>query len=152
VGIGGDKNQGVRAEMAKTKYSIGYLDLADALQAKFGLTAVQNGAGAFVKPSVATARNFLAAQQMKSNGVVLFDYNKKNGQANGKSTKNYYSVVLVAYAMAPTNAGTTKAKAAKDFLGYVVNTCVPAKGAKLGYVAFSGSFLKTANTLLNKVK
>ena len=152
IGIGGDKSQGVRSEMEKSKYSIAYLDLADALQAKFGLTAVQNGAGSFVLPSVGTARNFLAAQKMKSNGVVLFDYRSKTGQANGKATKNYYSVVLVAYAMAPTTAGTTKATAAKDFLGYVINDCVPAKGAKLGYVAFSGSFLKTANALLNKVK
>jgi phosphate transport system substrate-binding protein len=154
VGIAGDKNQGVRAEMEKSRYSIAYLDLADALQAKFGLTAVQNGAGKFVKPSVATAKNFLAAQSMKSNGVVLFDYKKTRGTAsNGKATTNYYSIVLVAYAMAPTaSTNAAKTKAGKEFLSYVINTCVPAKGAKLGYVAFSGSFLKTANVLLNKVK
>lgn len=152
VGIAGDKNQGVRAEMAKVKYSIGYLDLADALQAKFGLTAVQNGAGKFVKPSVATARNFLAAQKMTNYGTVSFNYNGKLGYTGGKKTTNYYSMVLVAYAMAPTDAGTPGAKAARNFLKYTVNTCVPAKGAKLGYVAFSGDFLKTANTLINKIK
>lgn len=153
VGIAGDKNQGVRAEMEKVKYSIGYLDLADALQAKFGLTAVQNGAKKFVKPTVATAKAFLAAQKMTSDGIVLFDYKQTYGTGtNGKRTDNYYSIVLVAYAMAPTAAGTAKATAAKDFLKYVVNTCVPQKGAKLGYVAFSGEFLKTSNALINKVK
>lgn len=153
VGIGGDKSQGVRAEIEKTKYSIGYLDLADALAAKFGLTAVQNGAGKFVKPSVATARNFLAAQKMTNYGVVNFNYKAKSGTAsNGKKTTNFYSMVLVAYAMAPTDAGTPEAKAARNFLKYVVNTCVPQKGAKLGYVAFSGSFKNTANALINKIK
>ncbi len=154
VGIAGDKNQGVRAEMVKVPYSIGYLDLADALQAGFGLTAVENGAKKFVKPSVATARNFLAAQTMKSNGEVLFDYRKTAGQdSTGKKTTNYYSIVLVAYAMAPTKStNAAKSAAAKDFLGYVVNTCVPSKGAKLGYVAFSGSFQKRANQLLGTVK
>lgn len=153
VGIAGDKSQGVRAEITKTKYSIGYLDLADALAAGFGLTAVQNGAGKFVKPSVATARNFLGAQKMTNFGVVNFNYKAKAGVAsNGKTTTNFYSMVLVAYAMAPTDAGTPEAKAARNFLKYVVNTCVPQKGAKLGYVAFSGSFKNTANALINKIK
>lgn len=153
VGIAGDKNQGVRAEMEKVKYSIGYLDLADALQAKFGLTAVENGAKKFVKPTVATAKAFLAAQKMNKEGIVLFDYKQTYGTGtNGKRTDNYYSIVLVAYAMAPTAANTTKAAAAKEFLKYVVNTCVPQKGAKLGYVAFSGEFLKTSNALINKIK
>lgn len=153
VGIGGDKNQGVRAEIDKVKYSIGYLDLADALQAGFGMAAVQNGAGKYVKPSVATARNFLAAQKMTNFGVVNFNYNSKTGTgANNKATTNFYSIVLVAYAMAPTDAGTPQAKAARNFLKYVVNTCVPQKGAKLGYVAFSGGFLKTANAMINKIK
>ncbi len=155
VGIGGNTTSGVKAELAKIPFSIGYLDLADAIEAKFGLVAVQNGAGKFVKPSVATAKNFLAAQAMKNNGVVLFDYRKTFGtDAKGKKTTNYYSIVLVAYAMARTDGSgdPAKTKAAKDFLTYVVNDCVPTKGAKLGYVAFSGSFLKTANRLLGTIK
>lgn len=154
VGIGGNTTSGVKAELQKIPFSIGYLDLADALEAKFGTVAVKNGAGRYVKPTVATARAFLAAQQMKSTGAVVFDYNKAAGQdASKKSTTNFYSVVLVAYAMARTDGSdATRTRAAKDFLTYVVNDCVPAKGAKLGYVAFSGSFLTTANRLLATVK
>ena len=152
VGIAGDKSQGVRAEIKKTPYSIGYLDLADALAEKFGLASVQNGAGKFVKPTVATARNFLAAQKMDSNGVVTFNYNAKSGLTGSKKTTNYYSVVLVAYAMAPTEAATPQAKAARNFIKYVVNTCVPQKGANLGYVAFSGSFLTVANRTIDRIR
>jgi phosphate transport system substrate-binding protein len=156
VGIGGNTTSGVKAELQKIPYSIGYLDLADALEAKFGTVSVRNGAGKYVKPTVATARAFLASQQMKANGAVVFDYNKVAGQdASGKKTTNFYSIVLVAYAMAQTSStgqDTAKTLAAKDFLTYVVNDCVPAKGAKLGYVAFSGSFLKTANRLIATIK
>lgn len=154
VGIGGNTTSGVKAEIQKIPYSIGYLDLADALEAKFGTVSVRNGAGRYVKPTVATARAFLAAQQMKSNGSVLFDYNKKSGQdASRKATTNFYSIVLVAYALARTDGSdAARTKAAREFLTYVVNDCVPSKGARLGYVAFSGSFLATANRLLRTVK
>lgn len=154
VGIGGNTTSGVKAELQKIPFSIGYIDLADALEAKFGMVAVKNGAGKYVKPSVATARAFLAAQQMKVTGQVVFDYNKATGQdAAKKPTTNFYSVVLVAYAMARVDGSdAARTKAAKEFLTYVVNDCVPAKGAKLGYVAFSGSFLATANRLLATVK
>lgn len=154
VGIGGNTTSGVKAELQKIPYSIGYLDLADALEAKFGTVAVRNGAGKYVKPTVATSRAFLAAQQMKSNGAVAFDYNKTAGQdASGKKTTNFYSITLVAYAMARTDGSdAVRTAAAKDFLSYMINSCTPEKGAKLGYVAFSGSFLKTANRLLATVK
>lgn len=154
VGIGGNTTSGVKAELQKIPYSIGYLDLADALEAKFGTVAVRNGAGKYVKPTVATSRAFLAAQQMKANGAVAFDYNKTTGQdASGKRTTNFYSITLVAYAMARTDGSDAeRTAAAKDFLSYMINRCTPEKGAKLGYVAFSGSFLKTANRLLATVK
>lgn len=153
VGIAGDKSQGVRAEIKKTTYSIGYLDLADALAEGFGLASVQNGAGKFVKPSVSTARNFLASQEMdETTGVVKFNYKAKSGLSGTKKTTNFYSIVLVAYAMAPTEAATPQAKAARNFIKYVVNTCVPQKGANLGYVAFTGDFLKVANRTINNIK
>ena len=154
VGIGGNTTSGVKAELQKIPYSIGYLDLADALEAKFGTVSVKNGAGRYVKPTVATSRAFLAAQQMRANGSVVFDYNKTFGtDPSGKKTDNYYSVVLVAYAMARTDGSdATRTAAAKDFLNFVINSCVPASGAKLGYVAFSGAFQRTANRLLATVK
>ncbi len=152
VGIAGDKSQGVRAEIKKTTYSIGYLDLADALAEGFGLASVQNGAKKFVKPSVQTARSFLAVQPMNDKGIVTFDYNAKSGLSGKNKTTNFYSIVLVAYAMAPTEAATPQAKAARNFIKYVVNTCVPQKGANLGYVAFTGDFLKVANNTIDRIR
>lgn len=143
VGTSGDKSQGVKNTQATLDYSIAYFDLADALTTDFGIAAIKNGSGQFVKATVASAAKFLAAQSMKTNGQVLFDYNKQ--VAGG------YSVVLVAYGMAPIKNGTAKGDAVRGFFDYMLNTCAPAKAAAKGYVAFTGNFLKSANKLVAKV-
>jgi phosphate transport system substrate-binding protein len=147
VGIQGDKNQGVRTEMEKAKNSIGYLDLADAQKAKFGLAAIQNGTGQFVRPSINTTKLFMLSKnhKLQTNGIVNFDYKAK--------VRGGYPVVLIAYGFAPTNNGTAKGTAVKDFFTYVVNTCVPQEGAKLGYLPFTGTeFLKVANAAIARIK
>lgn len=143
VGTAGDKNQGVKNTQATLDYSIAYMDLADALTTDFGVASIKNGSGQYVKATVAASAKFMAAQSMKTNGQVLFDYNKK--VAGG------YSVTLVAYGMAPTKNGTAKGDAVRGFFNYMLNTCAPAKAAAKGYVAFTGNFLKSANKLVAKV-
>lgn len=143
VGTSGDKNQGVKNTQTTLQYSIAYMDLADALTTDFGIAAIKNGSGQFVKATVASSAKFMAAQSMKTNGQVLFDYNKK--VAGG------YSVTLVAYGMAPTANKTAKGDAVRGFFDYMLNVCAPAKAAAKGYVAFTGNFLKQANKLVAKV-
>jgi phosphate transport system substrate-binding protein len=58
VGVGGKGNEGVAAYVKQIKGSIGYVELAYALQNKMAYTAVQNAAGKFVQPS---ADSFQAA-------------------------------------------------------------------------------------------
>jgi phosphate transport system substrate-binding protein len=58
VGVGGKGNEGVAAYVKQIKGSIGYVELAYALQNKMAYTAVQNAAGKFVQP---TAESFQAA-------------------------------------------------------------------------------------------
>ena len=48
------KNSGVAASIKSTPYSIGYVELAYALQNNFTFAAVKNAAGAYVVPSQAT--------------------------------------------------------------------------------------------------
>ena len=58
VGVGGKGNEGVAAYVKQIKGSIGYVELAYALQNKMAHTALQNSAGKFVQPS---ADSFQAA-------------------------------------------------------------------------------------------
>jgi hypothetical protein len=83
--------------------------------------------------------------KLQTNGIVEFDYRAK--------VRGGYPVVLIAYGFAPTNNGTAKATAAKDFFTYVVNTCVPQEGATLGYLPFNGTkFLDVANSAIARIK
>jgi phosphate transport system substrate-binding protein len=58
VGVGGKGNEGVAAYVNQIKGSIGYVELAYALQNKMAYGSVQNSAGRFVQPS---AESFQAA-------------------------------------------------------------------------------------------
>ncbi|WP_111893655.1 phosphate ABC transporter substrate-binding protein PstS [Acinetobacter sp. MB5] len=54
TGIGGKGNEGVAAYVKQIKGSIGYVELAYALQNRMSYTAMQNKAGHFVQPNAAT--------------------------------------------------------------------------------------------------
>jgi phosphate transport system substrate-binding protein len=143
-GTGASGSAGVVSTVKSLKNSIGYVDLADAATANLPFAAVQNGAKQFIKPSVNSSRLFLQKQLMNSQGVVLFDYEEV--------VRGGYNLSLLAYGMAPTNAGTAKATATKEYLTYFLNTCAPKEAAKLNYVALSGPLLKTARSLVARVK
>lgn len=51
AGVGGKGNEGVAAYVKQIKNSIGYVELAYALQNKMSYAAMKNGAGNFVEPS-----------------------------------------------------------------------------------------------------
>jgi phosphate transport system substrate-binding protein len=52
VGVGGKGNEGVANYVKQIKHSIGYVELAYALQSKMSYVAMKNGAGNFVEPSL----------------------------------------------------------------------------------------------------
>ena len=54
VGVGGKGNEGVSGLVQQTPGSVGYVELVYALQNKITVGSVQNSAGTFVVPSVAS--------------------------------------------------------------------------------------------------
>jgi phosphate transport system substrate-binding protein len=52
VGVGGKGNEGVAAYVKQIKHSIGYVELAYALQNKMSYASMKNSAGTFVEPSL----------------------------------------------------------------------------------------------------
>ncbi|GAB3091177.1 phosphate ABC transporter substrate-binding protein PstS [Lysobacter terrae] len=66
VGIGGKGNEGVAAYVQQIDGSLGYVELAYALQNKMSYTALQNAAGQFVLPSAATFSAAAASADWKS--------------------------------------------------------------------------------------
>ncbi len=143
VGVGASGNSAVATTIKSTANSFGYIDLADANKNALAIAHLQNGAGQFLKPSIANSKAFIEATSMKANGEVIFDYNKK--------LRGAYNLSLVSYGIAPTKAGTAKADAVRDYLTYFIKDCAPAKAAAVGYVALSGNFQKTALKLVAKI-
>jgi len=66
TGIGGKGNEGVAAYVQQIQGSIGYVELAYALQNKMSYTALQNAAGQFVLPSAETFSAAAASADWKN--------------------------------------------------------------------------------------
>ncbi len=62
--IGGSGNPGVAADVSNTQYSIGYVELAYALQSALTYAAMQNSAGSYLTPTLSTVS--AAASQFPS--------------------------------------------------------------------------------------
>lgn len=143
VGVGASGNSAVATTIKSTANSFGYIDLADANKNALATAHLRNGAGQFLKPTIANSKAFIESTSMKANGEVIFDYNKRQRGA--------YNLSLVSYGIAPTKAGTAKADAVREYLTYFIRECAPAKAAAVGYVALSGKFQTTALKLVAKV-
>ena len=137
----------VIADMLQTvKYSFGYFDLSDAVSASVSKVALKNKAGAFVSPTATAAATFLNAQTAISSssptdrvdGTLAIDFTK--------NVKGAYQLSVVTYGIGPKGASTEAARAVHDWFNYVVNTCMPAHAASLGYVALTGTLKNAANT------
>lgn len=125
----------------------GYFDLADAVTADVSIAKLKNGYGEYLAPTAPAASKFLSAQTpVKSTndateGTLAINFKLK--------VKGAYQLSIVTYGLAPRNAAYPKKStnstnlAVQNWFSYIVNTCVPSKAAKLGYVPITGA-LKTA--------
>lgn len=126
--------------------AFGYFDLSDAITADVAIAKLKNAAGTFVAPTASAAGRFLGSQTVGADGVVSINFNKVVTGA--------YQLSILTYGLAPKRPSSKKVStgsglAVQNWFKYVVGTCVPAKGASLGYVPLSSS-LKTAS--LNIIK
>ncbi len=117
---------------ANTPNSIGYVDLSD-IDVKVGRVAIKNGAGKFVKPTVAAAASMLSKQTISGGGTIDINYAQK--------VKGAYQIALVTYAIIP-NTGTAKGAAVKAFTEFAVSSC--SKKPAKGYSGFKGSVYNQA--------
>ncbi|MBO0834487.1 MAG: phosphate ABC transporter substrate-binding protein PstS [Actinobacteria bacterium] len=91
VGVGGKGNEGVAGSVKQVAGSIGYVELAYALQNQFTVAAMQNQAGKFVQPSLTT----VAADAAQKPNVTPTDFSIVNaGGAQSYPISGYSWVVL----------------------------------------------------------
>ena len=142
--LGFVSNQQVTTAIKGTANSIGYADLAD-LKAQGVKTYVslKNPTGEYVLPTTASAGKFISKQtNLQPSGLVGLDWSAK--------IKGAYNLVAVSYIIGPNAQTDDKSKAVEDYAKYLINSCGPKQGGKLGYIPMSGKMLELAKTQIEK--
>ena len=113
VGVGGQGNSGVAALVKQTPYSIGYVELAYAIQNKLAYGSVKNQAGNFIKADLesVTAAAASVAQKMPD------DFRVSITNAPGEKA---YPISSFTWLLVPEKFNDkTKLKVMKDFLQWM---------------------------------
>jgi len=148
-GIGAPKNQGVAATVAKTPYSIGYVEYAYAIQARLPVAAIKNAYGYFVKP---TPKTISAATEgaMRYWVCILhapYEYADALVLAPGK---NSYPIVATPYMIFFRDS--PKLRYLVNFAKYLLSDQLQNAAVKMGYAPLSKQLrqelIKELNELL----
>jgi phosphate transport system substrate-binding protein len=126
VGSGVQGNAGVASTVDTTQYTIGYVELAYALQNGMTVASVKNPAGNFVAPSLASTSAAVSAGA--SGGFPAGDASWTSVSLLNTNAADAYPIVTLTYLLEykelNTFSGMTQAKAFAivNFLWYVVHT------------------------------
>ncbi len=135
AGVGGKGNEGVAAYVKQIKHSIGYVELAYALQNKMAYTQVKNRDGKFIEPSLASFQAAAASadwSNAKDFYLVITD------APGAKSWPIAASVFVLMYKEPKDAAGT---KAALDFFKWSLEHG-QAQAKALDYVPLPDALVK----------
>jgi phosphate transport system substrate-binding protein len=134
-GEGGNGNAGVAGDVQGGAGTIGYVELAYALQSGLNYAAVQNSAGAFVVPNSTS----VAADAAAFASVTADNYLIVNGSGAGAYPISTYSWVIVDQKQANTNNGLALGK----MLDWMA-TAGQADASAIGYVALPANIQSLA--------
>jgi phosphate transport system substrate-binding protein len=114
TGVGGKGNEGVSAYVNQIQFSVGYVELAYALQNKMAYTQVKNSAGSFISPNLASFQK--AAES--ADWTKEPDFYQVITNAPGADSWPITASTFVLMRTTPTNPAS--AKAALAFFKYAL--------------------------------
>jgi phosphate transport system substrate-binding protein len=141
-GEGGNGNAGVAGDVQGGAGTIGYVELAYALQSGLNYAAVQNSSGAFVVPNGTS----VAADAASFPGVTADNYLIVNGSAAGAYPISTYSWVLVYQKQSNQNNGIALGK----MLDWMA-TAGQADSTAIGYVPLPSNIVALAEATIKKM-
>ena len=100
------KNSGVASSIKSTPYSIGYVELAYAIQNNFTLASIKNAVGAYVTPSAAT----VAADANQKTNVSPTDFSIVDGPGIASYPISGYSWAILLQKQTSATAGAQTVK------------------------------------------
>lgn len=142
--VGGKGNPGVAANVQKIRGSIGYVDIADALNNRMNFVALKNRAGNFVVPS----------QQAVSAAAAGANFNVKGMAPDllDQSHDNAWPITTATYVLAyEKGAGPEKQKAVVDFFKWSL-THGGKMAEELGFVPLPPAVVKMVEVEMQRVK
>ena len=142
-GEGGNGNAGVAGDVQNGQGTIGYVELAYALQSSLDYAAVQNSAGAFVLPSLASVTADAAAFP----NVTADNYLIVNGSGAGAYPISTYSWIIVYQKQANTSNGIALGK----MLNWMVNAG-QADASAIGYAPLPSNIVALADSTINQMQ
>ena len=144
VGLGGKGNEGVTGQVKATPNTIGYVELAYAIQNKFPVALIKNKSGNFVEPSF----DAVTAAASESIATTPDDLRVSITDASGASA---YPIASYTYILVyKDQKDAAKGKALVDFLWWGIHD--GEKFAKdLNYAALPTEIVKRAETKINSI-
>ncbi len=136
AGVGGKGNEGVAAYVKQLPNSIGYVELAYALQNKMAYTQVKNAAGAFVEPDLES----FGAAAASADWTKAKDFNLVITNAPGAKSWPIAASVFVMMYKQPKDAARTKQTL--DFFKWALGSGQP-QAKSLDYVALPPALVKS---------
>jgi len=144
VGQGGKGNEGVTGQIKQQPSTIGYVELAYAVQNKLPVALIKNASGSFVEPSI----DAVTAAAAASAGNTPDDLRVSITNANGASAYPISSYTYVLAYKEQTDA--TKGKAVVDYLWWGIHD--GEKFAKdLQYAPLPDEIIKRAEAKINSI-
>jgi phosphate transport system substrate-binding protein len=142
-GEGGNGNAGVAGDVQGGAGTIGYVELAYALQSGLNYAAVENSSGAYVVPSDAS----VAADASAFPAVSATNYLIVNGSGAGSYPISTYSWVIVYQKQANTNNGIALGK-----MLHWMATTGQSDAAAIGYVPLPASIQALATSTIMQMQ
>lgn len=142
-GVAGQGNEGVAGLIQQTPYSIGYVELAYALQNKFTYAAIENSAGKFVLPTKAS----VAADAARKPNVTTVNFSIVDQAGAASYPISGYSWTLIYQLQKNLTAGTALVK----IIDWVSHTPGQTVASSLDYVPLPANIQALARSTLLQV-
>ncbi len=154
AGIGQSGNAAVAATVNQTEYSIGYVELAYALQSSMPVAAVQNPAGNYIMPTLASST--AAAESLPTSGLPAGDGDWGPVNILNAPGDQAYPIVVPTYMLLYKELNVVpgmtmeKATALVQYIWYVVHDGQQL-AAPLQYAQLPSNLVQIDETTLNSI-
>ncbi len=146
VGLGGKGNEGVTQQVKQTEGAIGYVELIYALSNGLGFAQIQNSAGKFIEPSLASVTSAAASAKLKPDTDFRVSITNPAGD-------DAYPIASFTWLLVQKDAkDAAKAKLIKDFLTWMITPDAQKMAEELKYAPLPAEVVKLVQARLGTLK